>query len=129
MIQFNPVDEFSPEQLDLMPEVGRDRLLAATRFRYEAVGEVPYGIVGVVSASMLAREAIVWFLPYEGIRPSRQELRAAKTFNLAEAIGYVPLADVHVDNVTARKFASFFGLKKQFTDGEYHRYSGENYVS
>jgi len=126
MIKLMQLDEFSPEQLDLMPVEGRDLLLRATRFMYEAVGEVPYGIVGIVAASMMAREAVVWFLPYAGIHPSKRELRAAKSFNLAEAIGYIPLADIHVDNIAAKKFAMFFGLKKQFTDGEYHRYAGES---
>jgi hypothetical protein len=126
MIHLKLLDEFSPEQLDLMPVEGRDRLLSATRFRYEAVGEVPYGIVGIVAASMMTREAIVWFLPYANIRPSWQERKAAKAFNLAGAIGFRPLADIHVENTTAAKFAQFFGLRKQFTDGEYHRYAGEN---
>lgn len=125
MIHLNLLDEFSPEQLSLLPETDRDKYLATTRFRYEVVGEIAYGIIGVISSSILAREAVVWFIPYEGIRPSWQERRAAKLFNLEEAIGFAPLADVHVDNIPANKFARFFGLKIQSTDGVYHRYSGE----
>jgi hypothetical protein len=126
VIQLKLLDAFSQEQLDLLPEEQRGTFLAPTRLRYEVVGEVPYGIFGVVYAGMLAREAVVWFVPYPGIRPSWQERKAAKAFNLREAIGFIPLADVHVDNVAANKFAQFFGLKKQYTDGEYHRYSGED---
>lgn len=125
MIQLIRVDEFSQEQLDLLPEKDRDKYLASTRFRYEVVGEVPYGIMGVISPGMMAREAVVWFVPYGKLHPSRQEIRAAKTFNLEEAIGFAPLADVHVDDVPANKFARFFGLKKQYTDGVFHRYAGE----
>jgi hypothetical protein len=126
MIQLKRLDAFTPEQIDMLPETGRDKVLASARFMYEAVGEVPYGIVGIVSMGMLSREAVIWFLPYEGIRPSWQERRAAKEFNLTKAIGFTPLADIHVDNVAARKFAEFFGLRKLTTEGDYHRYVGES---
>lgn len=126
MIILERLETFSSEQLDMLPTTGRDKVLQASRFMYEVVGEVPYGIMGVVSASMMAREAVVWFLPYKDIRPSWQERRDAKKFNLTKAIGFTPLADIHIDNIVAKKFAEFFGLKKQFTDGEYHRYAGES---
>ena len=126
MIRLERLEAYSPDQLNMMPQVGRDKLLDSARFMYEVIGEAPYGIMGIVSAGMLSREAIVWFIPYEGIRPSWQERRAAKEFNLTKAIGFTPLADIHVDNIAAKKFAEFFGLKWQFTDGEYHRYIGEN---
>ena len=124
MIRLHLLEEFSPEQLALFPEERREEFLASTKLRYEVVGEVPYGLLGVIYTSMLAREATVWFVPYPGIRPSWQERRQAKDFNLQEAIGFRPTADVLVDNVTANKFARFFGLVKQSTDGRFNRYSG-----
>ncbi len=121
-MEFVELERLEDWQFDMLTPVGKERHHHETQMLYEISGSVPFGFMGINTASYFAKHAFLWFVLYPGVTPTRADIREAKKVNLLELFPYELVASVDKGDKMKNHFARFFGMEYVTTDAQWDYY-------